>query len=48
VTLNLPGFDDYRDALNLTRGLVSRGYTDEQVTGILGGNALRVFQAVLG
>ena len=29
---------------NLTRMLVKRGYTDEQVKGILGGNFLRVFK----
>lgn len=45
---NLIGFDDYRDYPNITRGLVSRGYTDEQVAMILGENALRVFKAVCG
>jgi membrane dipeptidase len=45
---NLVGFDDYRDFPNITRGLVSRGYSDEQVQGILGGNFLRVFKAVCG
>lgn len=44
----LVGFDDYRDLPNLTRGLVKRGYSDEQVRGILGENALRVFAAVCG
>jgi membrane dipeptidase len=48
VTRNLSGFDDYRDTVNLTRGLVSRGYTDEQITGILGGNALRAFEQTIG
>lgn len=33
----LPGF---------TRGLISRGYTDDQIKGILGGNFLRVFEQV--
>jgi membrane dipeptidase len=47
-TQNVIGFDDYRDFPNITRGLVSRGYTDEQVRGILGENFLRVFQAVCG
>jgi len=28
--------------------LISRGYTDEQIAGILGGNFLRVFEAVCG
>jgi membrane dipeptidase len=48
VTHNLVGFDDYRDLLNLTRGLVARRYTDEQIRGILGGNVLRVFEQVVG
>lgn len=47
-TANLVGFDDYRDFPNITRGLVGRGYTDEQIAGILGGNYLRVFEAVCG
>lgn len=42
----LAGFDDYRDYPNITRGLVARGYADEQIRGILGENFLRVFQAV--
>lgn len=45
---NLRGFDDYRDFPNITRGLVSRGYRDHEIAGILGGNALRVFEQVLG
>ncbi len=45
---NLIGFDDYRDFPNLTRGLVERDYTDEQIAGILGENFLRVFEAVCG
>jgi len=43
-TLNLVGFDDYRDWPNLTRGLVKRGYNDDQIKGILGENFLRVFK----
>ncbi len=45
-TQNLIGFDDYRDHPNITRGLVSRGYRDEEIRGILGENFLRVFAAV--
>jgi membrane dipeptidase len=45
---NLIGFDDYRDLPNITRGLVSRGYSDEQIKGILGENFLRVFEEVCG
>jgi membrane dipeptidase len=48
TTANLIGFDDYRDFPNITRGLVKRGYTDEQIKGILGENFLRVFEAVCG
>ena len=44
----LRGFDDYRDLPNITRGLVARGYADEDILGILGGNFLRVFRAVCG
>jgi membrane dipeptidase len=47
-TQNLIGFDDYRDFPNITRGLVARGYADEQIHGILGDNFLRVFEAVCG
>ena len=31
---------------NLTAELLRRGYTDEEVVGIFGGNILRVFQQV--
>jgi membrane dipeptidase len=44
--LNLRGFDDYRDFPNITRGLVARGYSDEDIAKVLGGNAMRVFEAV--
>jgi membrane dipeptidase len=42
----LVGFDDYRDYPNITRGLVARGYPDEQIRGILGENFCRVFDEV--
>lgn len=45
---NCVGFDDYRDFRNITRGLVKRGYGDDDVAGILGGNFLRVFESVCG
>jgi membrane dipeptidase len=48
ITDRVVGFDDYRDLPNITRGLVKRGYSDEQVQGILGENALRVFGAICG
>jgi membrane dipeptidase len=48
VTQTLIGFKDYRDFPNITRGLVKRGYSDEQIGGILGENFLRVFAQVCG
>lgn len=48
LTKKLEGFDDLRDLPNITRGLVKRGYSDEQIRGILGENALRVFEQVCG
>jgi len=48
ITKRLIGFDDCRDLVNITRGLVSRGYDEEQIKGILGENALRVFTEVCG
>lgn len=48
VTQTLIGFSDYRDFPNITRGLVKRGYDDEQIRGILGENFLRVFAEVCG
>lgn len=33
---------------NITRGLVSRGYSDHEIEKILGGNFLRVFEEVIG
>jgi membrane dipeptidase len=46
LTARLLGFDDCRDLPNITRGLVKRNYSDEQIRGILGENALRVFDVV--
>lgn len=48
VTQRLVGFEDCRDLPNITRGLIKRGYSEEQIRGILGENALRVFAAVCG
>jgi microsomal dipeptidase-like Zn-dependent dipeptidase len=45
---NLIGFDDYRDFPNIRRGLVKRGYDDEQIQGILGGKFVKVFEQVCG
>ncbi len=45
-TETVKGFDDYREFINITRGLVSRGYSDDEIRDILGGNWLRVMEAV--
>ena len=42
------GFEDIRDMPNFSRGLVKRGYSDEEIVGILGENALRVFAEICG
>jgi membrane dipeptidase len=40
------GFGDESEAPNVTRELVRRGYTEEQIAKIWGGNFLRVFSEV--
>jgi membrane dipeptidase len=40
------GVEDMVNLVNLTRGLVSRGYRDEEIRGILGENFLRVFRSI--
>jgi membrane dipeptidase len=42
------GYRNWRDFINFSRGLVSRGYKDEEIQGILGGNFLRIFREVVG
>ncbi len=42
------GFRDRREWSNITRGLVFRGYSDDEIKGILGGNFLRLFKEVVG
>lgn len=44
----IDGFRDYLDFPNITRGLVSRDYSDSEIKGILGENFLRVFKEVCG
>lgn len=49
--LNAPymyGIESPEEWPNITRGLVSRGYSDDQIRKILGGNALRILQEVVG
>ncbi|RME48447.1 MAG: membrane dipeptidase, partial [Chloroflexi bacterium] len=42
------GLEDVSRMPAITRGLLERGYGDEDVAGILGGNWLRVFREVAG
>jgi microsomal dipeptidase-like Zn-dependent dipeptidase len=42
----IPGFNDASEALNLTVELVRRGYTDEEIRKIWGGNLLRAWREV--
>jgi len=48
IEQHLIGYDDARDFVNITRGLVARGYRDEEIEGIVGGNFVRVLEAVVG
>ena len=43
----VPGLLDHGDAGNLVRVLVARGYDDDSIIKILGGNAMRVFRQLL-
>ncbi len=45
-TEGLLGFEQYIEAINITRGLVSRGYNDKQIKLILGENWLRIMEQV--
>jgi len=48
ANLSFPiGLDSPADLLNLTRGLVTRGYSEDAVRKILGGNLLRLLQETL-
>ncbi|WP_336775738.1 dipeptidase [Paenibacillus sp. MMO-58] len=42
------GLEQYGLFINFTRGLVARGYSDEEVSKIIGGNWLRIFEQVWG
>jgi membrane dipeptidase len=42
----IPGFNDHSEALNVTVELVKRGYTEQQIAKIWGGNLLRVWKDV--
>lgn len=47
VGVFLEGMRKYTDFINLTRGLVSRGYSDDKIKGILGGNFLKLWEKVV-
>ncbi|QFF97631.1 hypothetical protein PB01_01740 [Psychrobacillus glaciei] len=47
-TETVTGLEKYSYFINFTRGLVGRGYTDEDIQKIIGGNWLRVFEEVWG
>lgn len=40
------GLEDYRSFGNITAGLVARGYSDEDIIKIIGGNWLRVIDSI--
>jgi membrane dipeptidase len=42
----VPGFNDHSEALNVTVELVRRGYTEDQIQKIWGGNLMRVWREV--
>jgi membrane dipeptidase len=42
-----PGMNDITKVPRITRGLVARGYPDEEIEKILGGNNLRIFKGVM-
>lgn len=44
----LIGMSSCEDMINITRGLVQRGYSDTDIEKILGRNFMRVFQGITG
>jgi len=42
------GIESPEEWPNITRGLVARGYSDEEIKKLLGGNALRIIKEVVG
>jgi len=44
--ISLVGLDEPCKIINIARGLVKRGYKDEEIMGILGGNFLRLFSEI--
>jgi len=44
----MEGIESPEEWPNITRGLVSRGYSDQEIEKIIGGNALRIMEQVIG
>lgn len=47
----IPAYDIIEDHSHLgefTAGLIKRGYSDDEITAVLGGNFMRVFKEILG
>jgi len=44
----LNGLESPADGGNIVRGLIRRGYSDENVRKIIGGNAMDFFRRVMG
>ena len=42
----VPGFENHADSLNVTVELVRRGYSEEDIGKIWGGNSMRVWREV--
>jgi membrane dipeptidase len=48
ISENVEGIESCEKMINITRGMVYRGYSDEEIQKILGGNFLRIFEQVIG
>jgi len=44
----MEGIENPEETSNILRGLIARGYSDNEISRIAGGNALKVFEKVLG
>jgi len=42
------GAEDTTKVFNVTRGMVTRGYSDRDVENVLGGSMVRLFKEVIG
>ncbi len=42
----MKGIESPAEGYNIIRGLVDRGYSDDEILNIIGGNAVRVFRRV--